>query len=449
MADTVLGQLAEQWSNLTFADLPQKAIDVGKQCILDWMGCALAGSQERLVELLRQELGSPGPATLIGAGRQASPRDAALINGAAGHALDFDDTHTLLSGHPSAPVIPAALATAEELDLSGEALLTALVVGIEVECRVGALLAPGHYRAGWHATATIGIMGAAAAVAHLLGLEAQRTTHALALAATQAGGLKASFGTMAKPLHAGKAATDGLLAARLAARGFTGNPAVLEALQGLAAATGAASETPSGAGTLDLDLNRLKRLANRWTIRDTLFKYHAACYLTHASINAAQALSGKITVGEIEQVEVHVAADSLQVCNIARPSTGLEGKFSLRATTAMALLGDDTSDMSAYTDGRMQDDELVALRDRVRVVAHDAGVGTQSRVVVTMRDGSVLEAEDDTGRPAEDLHLQGQRLLQKFAGLAGPVLGEGRAIALAAAVMALAPARKVGSLAAA
>jgi 2-methylcitrate dehydratase PrpD len=447
MADTVLGQLAEHWSDLTFADLPQEAIDVGKQCVGDWMGCALAGSQEQLVEVLRGELTSPGKATLIGAGGHASPRDAALINGAAGHALDFDDTHTLLSGHPSAPVIPAALATAEELDLSGEALLTALVVGIEVECRVGALLAPGHYRAGWHATATVGIMGAAAAVAHLLGLEAQRTTHALALAATQAAGLKASFGTMAKPLHAGKAATDGLLAARLAARGFTANPAVLEAPQGLAAATGAAGATPTGARTLDL--NRLKRLANQWTIRDTLFKYHAACYLTHASINAAQALSGMIAIDEIEQVEVHVAADSLQVCNIAQPSTGLEGKFSLRATTAMALLGDDTSDLAAYTDGRMHDDELVALRDRVRVVPHDAGVGTQSRVVVTMRDGSVLEAEDDTGRPAEDLQLQRQRLLQKFAGLARPVLGEGRATDLVTAVMALAPASEIGYLAAA
>ena len=439
MADTVLGRLAEQWSNLAFADLPQEAIDVGQQCVVDWMGCALAGSQQRLVELLREELTSPGTATLIGAAGHASPRDAAMINGAAGHALDFDDTHTLLSGHPSAPVIPAALATAEELDLSGEALLTAIVVGIEVECRVGALLAPGHYRAGWHATGTIGTMGAAAAVARLLGLEAQRTTHALALAATQAAGLKASFGTMAKPLHAGKAATDGLLAARLAARGFTGNPAVLEAPQGLAAAT----------GTGTLDLNRLERLANRWTIRDTLFKYHAACYLTHASINAAQALSGKITVDEVEQVEVHVAVDSLQVCDIAQPSSGLEGKFSLRATTAMALLGDDTSDMAAYTDGRMHDDELVALRDRVRVVPHETGVGTQSRVVVTMRDGSVLEAEDDTGKPAEDLQLQQQRLLQKFAGLARPVLGDRRATDLATAVLALAPAHEIGCLAAA
>jgi 2-methylcitrate dehydratase PrpD len=242
---------------------------------------------------------------------------------------------------------------------------------------------------------------------------------------------------MAKPLHAGKAATDGLLAARLAARGFTGNPAVLEAPQGLAAAT--------GAGTPDND--RLERLANRWTIRDTLFKYHAACYLTHASINAAQALSTKITVDDIDQIEVHVAADSLQVCNIAEPSTGLDGKFSLRATAAMALLGDDTSDMDVFTDARMHDDELVALRNRVTVVPHTDGVGTRSRIVVSTRDGSVVEAEDDSGRPAEDLEVQRQRLLLKFDGLARPVLGEGRATALATAVMALAPASEIGRLA--
>jgi 2-methylcitrate dehydratase PrpD len=437
MVDTVLGQLAEHWSSVTFGDLPDEVIEVGKHCMVDWMGCAVAGSREPLTEFLRDELTSVGAATLIGVSRGAPPRDAALINGAAGHALDFDDTHMLLSGHPSAPVLPAALAIAEQLDLTGEALLAAIVIGVEVECRVGALLGPGHYRAGWHATGTVGTIGAAAAVAHLLGLDGQCTAHALALAATQAAGLKASFGTMAKPLHAGKAAADGVLAARLAARGFTGSPSVLEAPQGLAAAT--------GAGTLDV--GRLDRLANRWTILDTLFKYHAACYLTHASINAALTLAPRIAVDDIEQVEVHVAADSLQVCNITEPTSGLEGKFSLRVTTAMALLGDDTSDMAAYTDGRMHDNDLVDLRDRVTVVPHADRIGTQSRVVVTTRDGSVLDADDDTGRPAEDLGLRRRRLCQKFAALAGPVLSDGRVDALQTAVMSLAPARDIGRLA--
>lgn len=431
---TVLERLAARWSCVTPEDLPDEVTEVGRHCMLDWFGCALAGSREPLAELIRLELATPGASTVVGTGRTAPARDAALINGAAGHALDFDDTHMLLSGHPTVPVLPAVLAVAEERDLGGAALLTAFVVGVEVECRIGALLAPAHYLAGWHATGTIGTIGAAAAVAHLLHLDRQRTVNAMALAATQAAGLKASFGTMAKPLHAGKAAADGLLAAMLAARGFTGNPAVLEAAQGLAQA----------AGGIDLKPARLDGLDDRWTIRDTLFKYHAACYLTHASINAALALD--VAPDEVDSVEVHVAADSLKVCNIAEPATGLEAKFSLRATTAMALLGDDTTDMAAYRDARMVDADLVALRDKVRVVPASDRPGTRSKVVVTTTDGRKLQSEDDTGIPATDLGLQMARLSSKFHGLASPVLGEKGADHLRQAVLDLAGGRDLARL---
>ncbi len=431
---TVLERLAARWSCVTPEDLPDDVTGVGRHCLLDWFGCALAGSREPLAELIRLELATPGASTVVGTGRTASARDAALINGAAGHALDFDDTHMLLSGHPTVPVLPAVLAVAEERDLDGAALLTAFVVGVEVECRIGALLAPAHYLAGWHATGTIGTIGSAAAVAHLLRLDRQRTVNAMALAATQAAGLKASFGTMAKPLHAGKAAADGLLAAMLAARGFTGNPAVLEAAQGLAQA----------AGGVDLDPARLDGLEDRWTIRETLFKYHAACYLTHASINAALALD--VAPDEVDSVEVHVAEDSLKVCNIAEPATGLEAKFSLRVTTAMALLGDDTTDMAAYRDTRMADADLVALRDKVRVVPVSDRPGTRSKVVVTTTDGRKLQSEDDTGIPATDLGLQMDRLSSKFHGLAGPVLGKKGADRLRQAALDLAGGRDLAML---
>ncbi|HZA00188.1 MAG TPA: MmgE/PrpD family protein [Acidimicrobiales bacterium] len=439
--DSLLGRLARQWSDVAVDDLPAEVVEVGRHCVLDWLACALAGSGEPLAHLLRDELpsaGAAGAATVVGTDRRADARNAALVNGAAGHALDFDDTHQLMPGHPTVPVLPAALAVAEELDLSGERLLAAFVVGVEVECRVGALLGPGHYRAGWHATGTIGTFGAAAAVSQLLGLDAERTTHALALAGTQAAGLKATFGTMGKPLHAGKAASDGLLAARLAARGYTGNPSVLEADQGLAAAAGGVTPDPA----------RLDRLDGRWAIRDTLFKYHAACYLAHAAINAALALADQVAVDDIERVEVHVAPDLLHVCNIAEPATGLEGKFSLRATTAMALLGDDTTDTAAYSDERMGDGDLVALRDRVVVVPEEGRVQTQSHVVVTARNGDRLSAEDDTGRPAADLDLQWERLSSKFRSLASPVLGDAGAEKLRTAVAGLAPARTIARSAA-
>ena len=438
----VLAELAERWSAVRAEDVPDEASTVARQCILDWLGCAVAGSTEPLARILRERLvetDRAGGCTVVGSDDTATARTAALVNGAAGHALDFDDTHTMLSGHPTVPVLPAVLALAEELDATGSALRTALVVGIEVECRVGLLLAPAHYRAGWHATGTVGTIGAAAGCAHLLGLDAGRTAHALALAATQAAGLKASFGTMAKPLHAGKAATDGLLAAVLAADGFTGNPAVLEAPQGLAEA--------AASGTVP-DRSRLDRLEERWVIRDTLFKYHAACYLTHASINAALALAERVKPDEVASVEVHVAPDSLQVCNIAEPTTGLEGKFSLRATTAMALLGDDTTDMAAYCDERMLDGDLVGLRDRVIVVPDSGRVGTRSKVVIETSAGDRLEAEEDTGRPAPDLVVQGERLASKFLGLATPVIGADRATALRDAIAAVdtTPTRSITAL---
>lgn len=436
-------RLARDWAGLTPARIDADAAEAARHCALDWLGCAVAGSREPLAAILRDTVvgpSGPGPCTVVGGGT-ADARTAALANGAAGHALDFDDTHLLLSGHPTAPVLPAALAVAEELDASGAALLTALVVGIEVECRVGAVVNPEHYHAGWHATGTIGTIGAAAAAAHLLGLDTERFATALALAATQASGLKASFGTMAKPLHAGLAASAGVLSARLASGGFTAEPAVLEATQGFGRAAG-------GAVLDEARLARLDRHEGRFVVPDTLFKHHAACYLTHASINAARQLAAKVPAHEIDTVEVHVAPESLDVCAIAEPATGLEAKFSLRATTAMALLGDDTTDAAAYTDARAGHPELVALRDRVTVVPVPGRTGTCSRVVVVTATGDRLEAEDDTGRPAPDLDAQWTSLAAKCRGLVRPVLGDDRAEELVAAVAGLAELASARELAA-
>src|SRR5579883_3449913 len=199
-----------RFRTLRSTDLPPEALAVARHCLLDWLGCALAGSQEPLAAILRDEVvESGGPATVLGTFLRTTPRAAALVNGAAGHALDFDDTHTDMNGHPTAPVLPAALALAEALDASGERLLAAYVAGIEVECRLGLYIGPEHYARGWHATGTLGTVGAAAAAAHLLGLDEKGWRTGLNLAATQAAGLKASFGSMAKPLHAGRAASDG------------------------------------------------------------------------------------------------------------------------------------------------------------------------------------------------------------------------------------------------
>ncbi len=421
---------------LTDGGISPEARAVARHCLLDWFGCALAGASEPLSQIMLHQIAplDRGDATLVGRCERAGVLSAALINGAMSHALDFDDTHTLMSGHPSVPVIPAALAVAERDGASGEALVSAIVAGVEMECRLGALMNPGHYITGFHATGTLGTFGAALAVSRLLDLDREHRLQALALAGTQAAGLKSGFGTMAKPLHAGRAAQNGLVSALLAGGGFTGNTRILEVEQGFAKTHAAP----------DIDASRIDEHDARFLITDTLFKYHASCYLTHASIDAALKLraANGFRPDEIESVELQASQACIGVCDIAEPSTGLEGKFSLRATTAMALLGDDTSDPGSYTDARVQSADLRAMRDRVTFVPQPRIPGTQASVVVHA-NGSTLEAAADTGQPARDLDRQWERLSSKFFALASPVLGERRARELHAAITSIDDARSV------
>lgn len=207
-----------------------------RHALLDWAAVTVAGSREPLAAMLVGEFGAAsGPCTIVATGRRAAPHDAALVNGATGHALDYDDVNFMMHGHPTAPVAPVALALGEALGKTGCQVIDAFIAGTEVECRIGAMAGYGHYDKGFHATGTMGTFGAAAAASHLLGLNAQQTANALGMAATQAAGLKSMFGTMTKPFHAGKAAMNGLMAARLAARGFTAATDGIETAQGFAA----------------------------------------------------------------------------------------------------------------------------------------------------------------------------------------------------------------------
>jgi 2-methylcitrate dehydratase PrpD len=420
--------LADAVRGLRCEDISDDAREVARHCLLDFLGCALAGSREPLTEILVREIvqreGS-AESCLIGHTGRAARLTAALVNGAAGHALDFDDTHTMMGGHPSVPVLPALLALTETERVNGAALLTALVAGIELECRLGLLLGAGHYLAGFHATGTLGTFGAAAACAHLMHLDGDQWLHALGLAGTQAAGLRSGFGTMAKPLHAGRAASAGLLSALLARGGFAGQPAILEAAHGFAG-------THAGG---DPAASMLAQCADRFLIRNTLFKFHAACYLSHAAIEAAAQLRRHhgLNADGIRKVEVHVAPTLLDICNIQEPSTGLEGKFSLRVTTALALLGEDTTDLATFSDAKMRDPQLIALRDRVLVATRDLAP-TEARVVIDT-GAKTLEVQVDTGVPATDLAVQRERLQRKFLALATPVLGANRANRLADAAL--------------
>jgi 2-methylcitrate dehydratase PrpD len=423
--------LIESVRTLRWDDVTEDAREVARQGVLDFLGCALAGAAEPPVEILVATVVRPEgstEATLIGRSERASRLTAALANGTAGHALDFDDTHTSMNGHPSAPVLPALLALAETEDTDGRRLLTALVAGIELECRLGAVLGGRHYDIGFHSTGTIGTFGAAAACAHLLGLDEDGWLRAIGVAGSEAAGLKAAFGSMAKPLHAGRAASAGMLAALLARGGFTAAADVLETAQGFAATHAGTTPDPSA----------LEKFSGGFLIRATLFKYHAACYLTHAAIEAAQQLrmAYRVEPDAIESVAVTVAPSLLGVCNIPEPRTGLEGKFSLRATTALALLGEDTGAIATYCDAKMREASVVRLRDRIRIEVDRTLSPTRARVAV-VAGGRRLEDEADTGVPAADLAAQRRRLRAKFDPLAGAVLGPRRAAELAESALAV------------
>jgi 2-methylcitrate dehydratase PrpD len=382
--------------------------------------------------MLRDELAEAGgtaQASLVAHPLRLPALAAALVNGAAGHALDYDDVNVAMPGHPTVAVLPGLLALAEPLASSGRDVLTAFVAGYETECRIGAAMSPGHYDLGFHSTATIGSFGAAAACARLLGLDVSASATALGIAGTQAAGLKSQFGTMCKPFHAGKAAQNGLLAARLAARGFSSRRDILECVQGFAATHGpdfapeAALAAPQGG----------------WHILSNLFKYHAACYFTHAPIECARGLrtSRGFAADEIAGACLRIDASTDRVCNIANPTDGLESKFSLRQTVAMALAGVDTASLGAYDEATARDPLLVRLRERVAIEFQSGWPQTLAELEVALGDGRRFTARHDSGIPAADIAEQGRRLADKFDRLVEPVLGAARARELRDAVVGL------------
>lgn len=423
--------LAERALAVSYDALPDEVRELARQCVLDYLGVGLAGANDELVRILLEdasEAGGAAQAGVTGHGARLPVLSAALVNGAIAHALDYDDVNLAMPGHPSVAILPALLALAEEKKANGKAVIAAFVAGYETCCRIGTTLRPGHYNRGFHATGTVGAFGAAAACAHLLGLDAEATARALGIAGTQSAGLKSQFGTMCKPFHAGKAAQNGLLAARLAARGFSSRPDLVECAQGFAA-THSPDFVPEKA---------LAEPKRGYHIFNNLFKYHAACYMTHAPIECGRQLREQgATPADIAAIKLaaHFAID--KVCNIPTPTDGLESKFSLRQTVAMALSGVDTASLGAYSVATATDPALVSLREKVNFDFREDFPEAGAEIEVQLKDGRRVSATFDAGIPMADIAAQGRRLAEKFDALATPVVGAPRARELRAAVFGL------------
>ncbi len=438
----VMDALVEFVRDLEPASLPPAVVEAAGRSITDWLGTAIRGAAEPLADALAAVIGAAGgerQATVVGRGLRTNTLLAALANGAQSHALDFDDTHLPSIVHGSAPVAPVVLALGEWQHLSGAEALGAFIAGFEVETRIGCVLGRALADRGWHVTGVLGHFGAAAAAGKLLGLDARQIAHALGIAGTQAAGLEQSFGTMSKPLHPGKAAMNGLLAALLAREGFTGPTAMLDDRHGLPATYLAVTDLRAA----------VEDLGKRWEILRNSTKLYAACHLTHATIDAARAIRARQApaADTVESVRCHVNPLVLEVAAKTAPRTGLEAKFSVAFCAALGLVHGEGGE-DEFGEQRLRDPAVARVMARVTPEA-DASLGLgAARMTVRLADGRRLEERVTAARGTPDNPVSREELDAKFRRLAGVVLAADRAARLAAMLRGFANLSDVADLAA-
>ena len=403
--------------------IPESIRHEAKRALLNILGCAIGSGRhetvERAVAALQPYFGAR-QATLAGRRERCDSLNAALVNGIAAHVLDFDDTHPHVI-HPSAPVWPALLAAAESLRVTGRALLDAFVLGAEVELRIGNAVYPSHYEAGFHATGTCGVFGAAAACARLLRLDLQRTSWALGIAATQAAGLREMFGSDCKSLHPGKAARDGLTAALLAAKYFTSSERAIEAPRGFAHVLASARDFHAIGDAL----------GSRWELAANMYKPFACGLVVHAAIDACIQVHDEFAPrpAEIEAVRVRVNPIVMELTAKAEPQTGLEGKFSVYHACAIALARGRGGE-NEFSDAAVRDPEVIALRRKIEAVPDPAVAMMEAYATIRLGGARVIEkhvpsALGSTERPMSDRDLE-----NKYRALVDGVLPAERSDAL-------------------
>jgi 2-methylcitrate dehydratase PrpD len=420
---TATARLADFVVTSSLRDCPDAVIAQTRRATLDTLGVMLAGAAEpvaRAVRAVARADGSVPLCTVFGTSMRASTAWAALANGAAGHAHDFDDTNFALMGHPSVPLLAAALACAEAETADGAAVTLAYVLGFEIDATLGLAMNPGHYTRGWHSTSSIGTLGCAAAAARLLGLDVDQTRHALGIAASLASGLKENFGSMTKPFHAGHAAQNGVRAAQLAREGLTASDSALEGRQGYLAAFSGAT----------LDAAVLDGLGRRWelTASGIAVKPYPSCALTHSAIDALVELRARhrIDAATVAAVEIGVNAVVPDVLRHARPANGLERKFSMQYCAAAALARGPLG-LADFEDGT-PDETTRRLIERVHMVVdptlpRELEQQAWTRVTVRLADGTAFEEKPRgaSGHPAAP--LSDAELRTKFLACAAPVIG--------------------------
>jgi 2-methylcitrate dehydratase PrpD len=408
---TLIEQIAEKIVAIRYEDLPREAVEWSKAAILDTVGVTLAGSREECTRIIEQVLAAEsagGDSLVFGSDRRAPPLVAAMVNGTAAHALDFDDVSNSLGGHPSAPILPALFALADSQDCDGRAFIAAYVAGFETETRIARGVHFHHYEKGWHPTATLGVFGATAACCRLMRLSATQTAQALAIAASFASGIKANFGTMTKPLHVGHTARNALFATLLARGGFTANNGAMEHKQGFLMVF-------NGAGNFDAAAI-LKDWGNPYDVvrPGPAFKQYPCCGSTHPALDALLALRGEHAMPADNIVRIDSWTHPRRLAHTDRPDpkSGLDAKFSVQYCLARATLQGQIR-LEDFEGNAHHDPTVRALMTRIHAAPHPAAgtaneeaLGAEIRVtfdsgeVIAKKVGAALGRGPDNPMPA-------------------------------------------------
>jgi 2-methylcitrate dehydratase PrpD len=428
---TISRELAQYIMKTKFSDLSPEIIDQTKMCILDWIGAALPGARDKLVQMLKEAVeGSGGECSIIGHGAKTSCLNAALINGTISYVVKLDQSSPHGSMvHPQPPMIPAALAVAEKEGLGGRDFITAVLLGFDIEVRVAMAVNPSHMgERNFHTTGTCGTFGAVAAAGKLLELNEDQMAHALGIAGTQAAGLTVSIETFSRSLHAGKAAYNGVLAAMLAKKGFTGAETIFEGEDGFCHAM-----------ANSYDLSKLTDgLGRKYLIGDQRFVRYVTCGAMHAAIDAVIDLKREhnIQPDDIDSIDVRTFPITVDLCGrVSEPRTFSEAQFSLPFALAIAAIDGHVS-LAQLTEKRLGDPTVAALAKRVKGSADPelarlgyTGSGDlfqSARVTMRTKDGKEYYRKVDLHRGSPQNPFTKEELHDKFRSLASLILPQGK-----------------------
>ena len=397
---------------------------------VNWLGCAVGAARHEAVDAALwavQMLQPAAQAQVLGRTERVDMASAAFVNGISSHTFDFDDTHLKTIIHPAGPVASALLALAEHQGSSGRALIDALVIGIDVSCRVGNVVYPEHYDRGWHITGSTGMLGAAAGCARLLGLDVEQTTMALGIAASQPVGLREQFGTMTKPLHPGAAARAGLMSALMARHGYTASPRALEAPRGLLQVVSSKCDWAQATN----------ELGQRFEISFNTYKPFACGIVIHPSIDACVQLRAQgITLEQIDRVELRVHSLVLELTGKKEPADGLTAKFSVYHGCAAGLIFGCAGE-GEFSDAIVNREDVVALRRKVVATVDESIAEAAVDVTAVLHDGRRVQVRVEHAIGSLQRPMSDAALAAKFHALAYPLLGVPRSAELMAAAWSL------------